>query len=135
MTRKKRAAEVSLRSSWEFGKAFPMLADAVLSYEEFDFSGLIKVESHSLSRNGPIVSCSNSHCHKGGYDLRPEIHSIIWRRTRKVCIYLQCEGWEATAKGSVGNTCTGSIEGTLELKMRKAKGGSARTSPKPRSQK
>lgn len=97
-----------------------MLADAVLIYEEFDFSGLVKAGIHSLRRDGYVVGCSNSLCRNGGYDLRPQIDKMMSPKAEQskfVC--LQCEGREAKPKPSNVNTCTGSIEGTLQLKVRK----------------
>ena len=119
----KKTGGVFFGAGGEFGKAYPMLADAVLIYEEFDFSGLVRAGVHSLRRQGHVVACSNSHCHEGGYDLRSEIEtmmSVVPRRTKPV--HLQCEGWETKPRQSFGNICTGSIEGTLELHMKKVLG-------------
>lgn len=121
--RRKNKAGGALPNGWEFSKAYPMLADAVFIFEEFDFSGLVRAGVHSLRRQGLQVDCSNPHCHEGGYDLRPEIDLMLFRdlrRTKLIC--LQCEGWETKPTRSPTNVCTGCMEGTLELHIKKVVG-------------
>lgn len=117
MARKKKTNGVVSRNGWEFKKEFPMLADAIFVYEEFDFSGLVKSRVHSLRRHGYIVECGNLRCDEGGYDLRPEIKRLMSRKSKRAkVVLLQCDGWEPKTPRS-GGVCTGSIEGTLVLKM------------------
>lgn len=133
MKRKKKAGG-ALPNGWEFSKEYPLLADAVLIYEEFDFSGLVRAGVHRLRRHGHQLECSNSRCHEGGYDLRPQIElmmSLMPNRTKPV--RMQCEGWETKSRHSIGNVCTGSIEGTLELHMKKVLGQRNKKLPMPGS--
>jgi hypothetical protein len=120
MARKRKTQKVLLGGVLEFSKAYPALTDAVLTYEEFDFRGLVRDGVHSVRRHGHVVGCSNSLCHEGGYDLRPEIEKLMSRgETRPKVVHLQCDGWETWPRhGPVGDVCTRSIEGTLQLKMR-----------------
>jgi hypothetical protein len=121
MARKKKTGGALSGGVWEFSKTYPMLADAVLIYEEFDFSGLVRAGVHSLRRHGHVLECANSRCQKGGYNLRPDIElmmAMLPKQTR--AINLQCEGCETRPKRSQGNSCTGCIEGTLELHLKKA---------------
>lgn len=118
---KKKADGVLCGGVWEFSKTYPMLVDALLIYEEFDFRGLVKSRVHSLRRYGHVVECSNPRCSEGGYDLRPVIElTISLDPMRTKDIHWQCDGWERKpqSKRSIGDLCTGSIEGTLELKLR-----------------
>ena len=120
MARTKKTGGVFFGAGREFSKAYPMLADAVLIFEEFDFNGLVRAGVHSLRRQGHRVDCSNPHCHEGGYDLGPEIELMLFRdlrRTKLIC--LQCEGWETKRARRPANVCTGCMEGTLELHMKK----------------
>lgn len=123
MARKKKGNGVFSGSGWEFKNAYPALADAVLIYEEFDFSGLVRAGVHSVRRHGHRVDCSNAHCHEGGYDLLPEIElmmSLDPRRSKPV--RMQCDGWETKPARGPMNVCTGCLEGTLELHIRKVVG-------------
>lgn len=114
-------------NGWEFRNAFPLVADAALIYEEFDFTGPILGGVHSVRHRGHIMSCNNPRCHEGGYDLRPEIAKILTRLTALTRdVQLRCDGWETKPKRSVGNVCTGSIEGTLDLKLKSMRSGRAR---------
>jgi hypothetical protein len=121
MAKRKKDGELSSGGDWELDKAHPMLADALLTYEEFDFSGRVKAGVHSVRGEGPTVRCSNSLCRNGGYDMRPEIEAMMFpKRRRSKSVHLQCDGCETDPKPkrSVQNGCTGSIEGTLKLTMR-----------------
>jgi hypothetical protein len=42
MARKRKTQKVLLGGVLEFSKAYPALTDAVLTYEEFDFRGLVR---------------------------------------------------------------------------------------------
>lgn len=107
-------------NGWEFRNAFPTVADAVLIYEEFDFTGPILAGVHSVRRRGHIMACSNPRCHDGGYDLRPEIAMVLTRMNRLSCdVHLQCNGWETKPKRSTANICTGSIEGHTGFEVEK----------------
>lgn len=120
MARKKKAG-APRGGVWELSKIYPTLADAVLTYDEFDFSGVIKDGVHSVRRHGHVVACSNALCHQGGYDLRAVIKRMMHQgETTPKVICIKCKGWETRADhGPAGNVCTGAIEGTLQLKMRR----------------
>lgn len=73
---RKKADGVLSGGVWQFSKTYPMLVDALLIYEEFDFSGLVKSKVHSLCQDGHVVECNNPRWHEGGYDLRPEPSTV-----------------------------------------------------------
>lgn len=99
-----------------FKKAFPALQDAVLKYEESDFSGPIMNSVHSVSNGGPTLRCSNPQCHEGGYNLHYLIRLMLLMDVTSKEISLRCRGWERKPKHSIGNDCLSSVSGTLELK-------------------
>ena len=122
MRRKKKKVDgVLFGGVWGFSRTYPKLVDALLIYEEFDFSGLVKSRVHSLCQHGHVVECSNPRCQEGGYDLRPDIELMMsLDPMRSKAIHRQCDGWERQPRSQrdFGDVCTGSIEGTLELKLR-----------------
>jgi hypothetical protein len=101
-----------------FDEAFPSLEDAILKYQVLDYDGLGPALVHSLRGDGPKLTCKNPKCHEGGYGVEHEVRLMILICATSKEIEMHCPGWETKPKHSIGDACTRSIRGVLELKTR-----------------
>jgi hypothetical protein len=118
------------RSSGLFGLSdrfeaeFPTIQDAIIRFTESDFGNSPKTGVWSLRNNGPVMSCGNPSCQRGGYNLANEVHNMIYAGMSEREIRLSCNGDEGSPKGRrLGRECLQRLEAKITLKFKASHNG------------
>ena len=106
-------------SSDKFESEFPTIEDAVIRFTGSDFGNSPRTGVWSLRNNGPVMSCGNPRCQRGGYNLAGEVHNMIYAGTNEREIRLSCNGDEGSPKGRrPGRECLQRLEAKFTLKFK-----------------
>lgn len=111
-------------TSTKFESEFPTIEDAIIRFTESDFGNDPKMGAWSLRSNGPVMSCGNPRCQRGGYNFANEVHNMIYADVSEREIRLSCNGDEGSPKGrKLGRECLQRLEGKITLKIKANRNG------------
>jgi hypothetical protein len=101
-----------------FHVAHPTVESATVRFTETDFGDDPKLRYWNLA-DSPRISCRNSACQRGGYNIEWLVGNMIENQIESKEIKMSCDGDEGTPKGrKIGRNCGMSIEGTISVKYK-----------------
>lgn len=110
--------------SSKFESEFPTIDDAIIRFTESDFGNSPKTGVWSLRNSGPVMSCGNPRCQRGGYNLANEVQMMIYAGMSEREIRLSCNGDEGSPKGRrPGRECMQRLEAKITLKLKAKQDG------------
>jgi len=113
-----------------FEETYPELEDALVEWKESgnntdrpDFLSKNKDQKFnsrfSIKENhGTLISCSNTLCKKGGFQLGFVIHEMIRKKETEREGFIPCEGYEPMGRGNK-RRCLNSISYRITLKYKR----------------
>jgi hypothetical protein len=101
-----------------FSEIFPTLAEAEITFAEFE-GALKKGEGRlDIRENGALQRCGNPKCFRGGYKLSNLLHFMVAEAASEREVDLRCPGDEGTAKRPGRRKCMRSIRGKIKAEYR-----------------